>query len=142
MKPTFSPAQFTPTPWDSAKEKARFANGLARFIESGFEQGLFRPAIYSRLSLCFGHIAEYDRDGFYTTWFVNNERRLAWLGNAVGSAYRGRDLSRSFSDVEDRIADYIRASGLIERYEGMVAADIERKERATLARLQAKYGAV
>lgn len=137
----FTATQFTATFYESAEDKARVAGGLVRFILSDFERERFTPALYRLLSNTFGHIAEYGRDGFYERWFVSNERRLAWLVNAVGSAYRVYgDPRHSFSDVEDRIADHIRASGLIERYEGAVAADIEREERATLARLQEKYG--
>lgn len=39
MPPTFSLTQLTPTPYLTAAAKARFANGLVRFIfDSGFER--------------------------------------------------------------------------------------------------------
>jgi hypothetical protein len=58
-RPTFSPCDFIATQWNSADEKAWFANILCRFIESDFRRTLWTRRLYRRLSLCFGHIAHY-----------------------------------------------------------------------------------
>ncbi len=66
----FADDQFTPTKWSTAEEKASFANDLLAFIMSGFPKTKFTQKLYQRLSNCFSHIAEYDRDNFYAVWFA------------------------------------------------------------------------
>jgi hypothetical protein len=35
-----------------------------------FPKTKFTQKLYQRLSNCFSHIAEYDRDNFYAVWFA------------------------------------------------------------------------
>jgi hypothetical protein len=37
--PAFTAAEFTPTQWDSAEDKAKFANALMKFIATRHGQG-------------------------------------------------------------------------------------------------------
>lgn len=139
--PTFSASQFTPTQWSSATDKARFANQIVRFVQSDFDPNLFTKATYERLSMCFGHIAHYDRGGFYATWFASTEDRAKWLyyvskGGALGAC---GDPSYTFSDVEQALSKWVQHSGLAESYGQQVSNDTEIKERALLAALKAKY---
>ncbi len=60
---------FTPTKWDTAQDKSRFAKQFVRFVKSDFSERLFSQAFYKRLSLSFGHIAHFNRHGFYQTFF-------------------------------------------------------------------------
>ena len=56
-RPLFTDADFTATKWDSAFEKAAFANALCRFMSADFRESLFTQKLYRRLALSFGHIA-------------------------------------------------------------------------------------
>ena len=56
-RPLFTDADFTATKWDSASEKAAFANALCRFMSDDFRESLFTQKLYRRLALSFGHIA-------------------------------------------------------------------------------------
>lgn len=56
-RPFFTDADFTATKWDSAVEKAAFANALCRFMCADFKESLFTQKLYRRLALTFGHIA-------------------------------------------------------------------------------------
>jgi hypothetical protein len=58
-RPLFTDADFTATKWDSAGEKAAFANALCRFMSADFKESVFTQKLYRRLALTFGHIAHY-----------------------------------------------------------------------------------
>ena len=53
------PSDFTATKFSTAADKAEFGNTLLRFIESEWASALFSKSFYNRLSMCFGHIANY-----------------------------------------------------------------------------------
>ncbi len=57
--PAFVTADFVPTQWDSAEQKAKFANALLTFVAHDFPRSKFRESFYRRLSNTFGHIAHY-----------------------------------------------------------------------------------
>ncbi len=63
--PAFVAADFVPTHWDSAEQKAKFANAHLTFVAQDFPRSKFHEGFYRRLSNTFGHIACYNRDGFY-----------------------------------------------------------------------------
>jgi hypothetical protein len=69
LRPPFSADEFTATKWDTADAKAHFASKLCKFIAADFKEGLFTNALYSRLRNCFGHIAHYNRNGFFERFF-------------------------------------------------------------------------
>jgi hypothetical protein len=50
---------FTPTQWDTAETKLKFANHLLNFIAADFPEAKFTQQFYNRLSMTFGHIAHY-----------------------------------------------------------------------------------
>ena len=58
-KGPFLPSDFTATKFSTAADKAEFGNTLLRFIESEWASALFTKSFYNRLSMCFGHIANY-----------------------------------------------------------------------------------
>ena len=95
----FTAAQFVPTEWDSAAEKAAFANWFVRFVEGGFKETVFYKKRYTRLSMMFGHIAHYNRAGFYDVWFSTPSRRVAFLNRIALWAVYG-DPAYTYSDVE------------------------------------------
>ena len=57
--PPFVAADFVSTKWDTAEQKAKFANALLTFIVQGFPRSKFHESFYRRLSNTFGHIAKY-----------------------------------------------------------------------------------
>ena len=58
--PAFVAADFVPTHWDSAEQKAKFANALLTFVAQDFPRSKFHESFYRRLSNTFGHIACYN----------------------------------------------------------------------------------
>ena len=134
----FTADQFTPTRWDSAEEKARFARRLIRLVESGFAERDFPQALYRRLSSCFGHIAHYNRRGFYEEFFTATEGKVRFLRMTLAHSGWG-DPGFTYSDVERALRSWLHQNGVLGRYERRLAVEQEAGERAELARLQAKY---
>jgi hypothetical protein len=62
-KGPFHPSEFVPTKFSSAQDKADFGNAFLHFIESEWARTAFSKSFYNRLSMCFSHIAHYDRRG-------------------------------------------------------------------------------
>ena len=90
MSGQFSAAQFTATKWATAEEKAKALNALIRFIEVGFPEQRFTKAIYYALAQhLLGHCAEYDRGGFYRSWFATPGKLLGWLKYPVSGGLHG-----------------------------------------------------
>lgn len=127
----FEARQFAATQWETAEEKARFATWLVRFIEAGFPEAKFTKTMYRKLSNCFGHIAHFDRDGFYGAQFGSLRSRAAFLRQCVEWQWP--------SDVERAVAQWVRETGQVEKAEAAVGVAVEAAERAELARLTAKY---
>lgn len=138
LRPAFGADEFTPTKWDSAATKAEFANKLCRFVAADFKETLFTKTLYRRLSLCFGHIAHYDRFGFLDHFFRDLDGKVAFLEETLQWRSFG-DPTYTYCDVERAVQARLRACNLLAAYRALRAAEIERAERAQLQRLQAKY---
>lgn len=112
MKP-FHPDEFTPTKWETAADKAAFANWLARFLAAGSPRALLSKQRYQRLSTLGGFCAEYNRDGFYTTHFATPESRVAFLNHLQQCMPNGcwgvGDPAWTYSDVERAITRWLTA---------------------------------
>ncbi len=134
----FTADQFTPTRWDDAEEKARFARRFIRFVESDFAERQFPHTFYRRLALTFGHIAHYNRHGFYGEFFTATEGKVRFLRMTLAHPCWG-DPAFTYSDVERSLQSWLHQNGVLGRYERRLAAEQEAAERAELARLQAKY---
>jgi len=52
--PAFEASQFVATQWNSAEDKAKFANALMKFIANEFPQQSFTKTFYNRLSNTYG----------------------------------------------------------------------------------------
>lgn len=135
---TFSPSQFTPTKWQTAKDKAAFANRFVRFVQSDFAVKHFTDQFYQRLSNTFGHIAHYNRGGFWDTFFTTTADKVRFLEQTLRHSCHG-DPAWTYCDVERILQAWLRADEMLERYRQRFAEEIEAAERAELARLQKKY---
>jgi hypothetical protein len=106
-KGPFSPAEFVPTEWSTAAEKAAFGNTLLRFIDAGCPRELFTKKFYTRLSMTFGNIAQYNLEGFYDTWFTRDRHRAGFVLKLLRWPCHG-DPKFTFSDVEYAIQRVMR----------------------------------
>ena len=138
--PAFVAADFVPTQWDTAEQKAKFANALLTFVAHDFPRSKFHEGFYRRLSNTFGHIAHYNRDGFYQRFFLTAEDKYAFLEQCVTWPCYG-DPTYTFCDVERAVQPRLRAANVIEVFRMREADATRRRELDMLARLQAKYGA-
>jgi hypothetical protein len=138
LRPPFNAAMFTPTKWNSAEDKAAFANSLARFIASDFSHALLTEKLYARLSQCFGHIAHYDRGGFIAEFLVDTTTKIRFLEQTMRHPCYG-DPAFTHSDVEDSMIARLRACGILAFYRALLATEVEARERRLLADLRAKY---
>jgi len=93
--PAFLAAGFAPTQWDSADQKAKFANMLMKFIVEDFPRSKFHEKLYQRLSSTFGHIAWYNRDGFYQQFFLTAEGKRSLCSNRRREIALAADAARA-----------------------------------------------
>lgn len=134
----FTPEMFTPTAYDTAADKAKFANHFVRFVESDFKRTLFLKWFYTRLSMTFGHIAHYDIHGFYATFFTRTADKLDFLVQTRDAGGFGSP-AHTYSDVEAALKTWLHESRKVDYYHGKLMTEVELAERAELARLAFKY---
>ena len=141
LRPRFLAAEFTATKWDSSEVKAKFANDLCRFMAADFKEALFTRELYHRLSMCFGHIAHYDREGFLSAFFRDLRGKVDFLDQTLSWRCFG-DPQHTFSDVERAVKARLRICDLLGAYRALRATEAERAERELLRRLQRRYEGV
>ncbi len=100
---TFDPSQFTPTKWETAKDKAAFANRFVRFVQNDFAERHFTEKFYQRLANTFGNIAHYNRGGFFETFFTTTANKVRFLEMTLRWSWGG-DPAWTYSDVERALA--------------------------------------
>lgn len=98
--------KFTPTKWASADSKAKFFEWLKRFWLKDCPQSLFSNPKYRRLSMMFGHIAHYNRAGFYEEWFTNG--RQEWTDYILERGTYNSDPSYTWCDVEKAFIEWLK----------------------------------
>ncbi len=141
MKMEFTADMFTSYKnGDTAEDKARFANHFVRFVKSDFKETLFPKWFYNRLSMTFGHIAHYNREGFYGEFSSNTSDKLRFLKMTV-SPWHGfaGDPEYTYCDVEKALAKWVKESGLLGKYVDSLNKETEARERGELEYLKAKY---
>jgi hypothetical protein len=138
MHAFFDHSEFTPTKWYTAEEKADFGNKLLHFMLTGFLVGRFTEKLYTRLSMCFGHIAHLDRNGFAETWFESPGSIAAFIDQLVQWPCWG-DPEYTFSDVERAIQREIVRLNLVATVKEAAAADTLQRELALLDALEKKH---
>jgi len=134
--------EFTPTKWATADDKAKFLKRLITFVKADFDKKKFTKAMYRQLSNMFGHIAHYDREGFYSAQFSTDRRRLAWMDYVAGIAVYG-DPAWTWSDVEREFQSWLHSDygeAVKQRISERLSVAIEYREHAEYERLKAKFG--
>jgi hypothetical protein len=137
VRPMFIEADFTATKWDTAADKAWFANALCKFIVADFAWTLWTKRLYRRLSLCFGHIAHSSDAEFWEVFSTDTQGKLDFLDETMRYPCYG-DPTYTYCDVERAIQARLQRSGIMPAYQALRLAEIEAAERAALARLRAK----
>ncbi len=128
---------FTATQWETGTEKQKFARHFIRFVESDFRRTLFYDWFYKRLSCTFGHIAHYDRSGFYSTFFESTQGKADFL--AICLENTAGDPAFTYSDVEKFLQDWLREKNWLIFYQQKASDEREQNERAQLAYPKQKY---
>lgn len=134
----FQPEQFVDTKFDTAKDKAEFANRFRLFVTNDFDMVYFTKAFYRRLSGTFGHIAHYDLMGFWNEFFTNTADKLEFLKRTRDHSVYG-DPRHTYSDVETVLKRWLKENVLIQKYTERLRIESESSERETLAKLLKKY---
>ena len=140
--PHFDASSFTATQFDSAQDKADFANRLVKLIKGDFKPTLFTKKLYHDLALSFGFIAHYDRDGFYAAQMSTLPRRLGFLKSLYhGGKFAGASGDPHFtrSDVEKAFRHNPWIGEQITRLQSDLDKLVVAGEKADLHRLAAKY---
>jgi len=139
-KKTFFAKDFTATQWDTADQKVKFAEQFKKFVESDFAWEKFPKWFYERLSMTFGHIAHYNQQGFYDTYFTCTQNKVYFLQETMKYPCYGSP-EFTYSDVEKKIIDWLRDTKetVWNKYVQELAKETREAELAELARLQEKY---
>ena len=139
--PLLEPEMFCPTKWETADAKAWFGNNLLRFSAENFPEPTFTERFYRRLSMTFGHIAHYNRAGFWAHFFASQTGRVAFLEQTLGHPCYG-DPDFTYNDVERAVILRLRAAGVLGWHRRALTKAIEASERAEFGRLTAKFGTI
>jgi hypothetical protein len=134
----FTASDFLPTKWSTADEKAQFGNTLLYFMLTGFLAGRFTEKLYTRLSMCYGLIAHFDRQGFSETWFDSPESIASFVNHLMQWPCHG-DAGYTFSDVERAIQREAARLNLVAKVNEAAARSTQQRELALLATLEYKY---
>jgi hypothetical protein len=89
--------------------------------------------------MTFGHIAHYNRAGFWSEFFTTAADKVRFIEQTVQHPCYG-DPAWTYSDVERALQAWLKAEGTLDQYRRKLAEETEAAERAQLARLQKKYG--
>lgn len=135
---TFTADQFTPTKWDTAEVKAKFANQFVAFVSSGFKQSKFTKAFYRRLSNTFGHIAHYNQFGFWDTFFTSLPDKVNFIEQSLRHSCYGA-AAWTYSDVERALQTWLVENHVLVNLRLTELMEIDAAERSQLAHLKAKY---
>ena len=134
----FTASDFLPTKWSTADEKAQFGNTLLYFMLTGFLAGRFTEKLYTRLSMCYGHIAHFDCQGFSETWFDSPESIASFVNHLMQWPCHG-DAGYTFSDVERAVQREAARLNLVAKVNDAAARSTQQRELALLATLENKY---
>jgi hypothetical protein len=129
---------YTATKWNTAEDKAKFVKKFIKFVEKDFPQTMFDKKFYARLSMMFGHIAHYDVNGFWKTFFTNATDKIRFLEQTLNYPCYG-DPTYTWSDAEKEIQGLLEEMEVLEKWQRIEAEENDSKERAEYQRLKKKF---
>jgi hypothetical protein len=88
--------------------------------------------------MTFGHIAHYDRGGFYDTWFTRSRHKAAFIEKILRWPCHG-DPEYTFSDVEQAVQRAVRDRNYLVRFELRARDELRMAELKDLERLEANH---
>jgi hypothetical protein len=119
----FTADRFAPTTWEAARKKAQFAKTFIRFVEADFPRRQFTKAFSQRLALTFGHVAHFDRFGFFDTFFKTTGGKVRFLRQTLQWPCHG-DPAFTYLDVEKALQSWLVQNGILARYERRLAEGV------------------
>lgn len=128
----------TSTQFHSATEKETTLERFKRFFIKGCPETMFTKTLYDYASNMYGHIAHYDRQGYYQTWFTNPKQISEWFKWALQHPCYG-DPAFTRSDVEKSLKIWIAESSILNHYKQLADNALQQIELAELKRLKVKY---
>lgn len=114
MKQRFGPESFTATEFTTADEKAKFVNEAIRFFTAECPRSLFTKLLYKHFSLHAGHIAHFNRDGFYDVWFESAGKRFEFVERIV-NPIAWMSFAPGWRDVERALQIWFREADLLQK---------------------------
>ena len=117
MKKLFHARHFQPTTWDTAEEKAEFANLFVRFVESDFNRQFFTGKFYQRVVCVFGFHAFPNSQNFWKHYFDDEHGRRRFILTCIEHRHAG-EAATTYADVHVRLQDWLR-----ERFPALTTAD-------------------
>ena len=94
------------TKWNTVEDKEKFIKHFKRFVLGGFRKTIFHKWFYTRLSLCFGFIAHYNKHGFYEEKFSSVAKQIDFLRSILDFPCYG-DPAYTYSDAERIIRQWV-----------------------------------
>lgn len=135
-----SAVKFTATKFSTIADKKKFEEQFHKFVESDFSKAKFPEWFYQRLSNTFGHIANFNRDGFYGRFFTSLEGKIQFIEQSLAwNKCRLGDPAFTYVDVEGVIINWIKDAKILDSLLEERRIKIEDAERLELARLKSKY---
>ena len=125
---------FTPTKFQPAASKAWFVGHCVKFISADFPRHQFTRRFYGQMIHCFGFIAMYDENGFWTEYFTTNAGKIEFLQQMLSHPCYG-DSCHTFSDAEREIIKRLRQTNVLGFYKQRLGIEQDAADRAELARL-------
>jgi hypothetical protein len=116
------------------EDNAWFVNTFARFVAGAFPERLFTERFYKRLNSRFGHIANFNRHGFWFEWFSTTERKVDFLQRTISPPWY------CHFQEEQAIQAWLAGTNYLERWEAQLEAETTATERAQYEQLKARYG--
>lgn len=130
---------YTATAHSTIADKEKFEAQFKRFVLDGFPRSKFRAWFYQRLSKTFGHIAHYNCEGFYQTWFDSLPNCEAFITHTLNWGCYG-DPAYTYCDVEKELQNWLREERILEIISGVVLEEKRTTEIALRDKLIKKYG--
>ena len=100
--------KFTSTEFSTVQDKIKFYNQFIKFVESDYNRSKFPKWFYNRLSMTFGHIAHYNQDGFYNTFFTTKEDKKDFINQCLQYGCYGQP-EYTYCDVEKALQSWIKS---------------------------------